>query len=326
MKVAVIGYGRWGRVVAGKLAAMPEADLVAVVDAEFGSLAMAHELHGVATYGSTAEMLDEHEPHLCCVTVPPQHHARVALECLAGGAHVWVTKPMAMSNVEAQAIMAGADAAERLVAVDHTLLWEPSVVTAVEIIERGEIGQLLEVHSTRRQAGPARPEGVIWDLMPHDLAVALRLAHGPGPDMSGSTVYADQRTYAGRVYQARLTLEIEDDGPTVFLHAHALWPTRERGMWLIGDMGALHINERGLFIHEAERTFTPGVRLDGPHIAVDTGHWDALEAQLVEVIRWTAAGDGSAEHRATGWHGLVVTDVLEASANAAMEYENTEAA
>ena len=113
MKVAVIGYGRWGRVVAGKLAAMPEADLVAVVDAEFGSLAMAHELHGVATYGSTAEMLDEHEPHLCCVTVPPQHHASVALECLAGGAHVWVTKPMAMSNVEAQAIMAGADAAER---------------------------------------------------------------------------------------------------------------------------------------------------------------------------------------------------------------------
>ena len=68
------------------------------------------------------------------------------------------------------------------------------------------------------------------------------------------------------------------------------------------------------------------MRLDGPHIAVDTGHWDALEAQLVEVIRWTAAGDGSAEHRATGWHGLVVTDVLEASANAAMEYENTEAA
>ena len=233
---------------------------------------------------------------------------------------MWITKPMALTLHDAEAIMAGAEAAERMVAVDHTLLWEPAVVTAAQMVERGELGLLEEIHTVRRQPGPVRPEGVIHDLLAHDIAVALRLANGAGDETPGATLWADQRTTINRVTQARAIIEIED-GPTITAHAHAMWPMRHREMWVIGDEGALQIDERGVRVHDALRTFEPGVRLTGIPMPVDIGRWDALEAQLADVIRWFSAGDPGAEHRANGWHGVGVVGMLESAANAAKDYE-----
>ena len=106
MQAAVLGYGRWGRVVAGKLAAMPEADLVAVVDPDMGARAVAHDQLGVAVYDTLESMYEEQQPHMACITTPPQLHALHALECMSHDSHVWVTKPMAMTVGDCEAIIA----------------------------------------------------------------------------------------------------------------------------------------------------------------------------------------------------------------------------
>jgi predicted dehydrogenase len=325
MQAAVLGYGRWGRVVAGKLAAMPEADLVAVVDPDMGARAIAHDQLGVPVYDTLESMYDEHEPAMACVTTPPQLHALHALECMSRGSHVWVTKPMAMTAGDCEAIIAGAHAAERMVAVDHTLLWEPAIVTACQMVERGELGQLLEITTERRQPGPARPEGAIYDLMPHDIAVALRLALGESDEVPSATLWADQRTAYDRVIQARAMIDLED-GPVISCQAHTLWPERRREMWIIGDEGALHVSDRGLRVHDTLRTGEPGVRIQGIPMPVEIRRWDALEAQLADVIRWFDGGSWDAEHRATGFHAIGVVTMLEEASNAADQQEAAEAA
>lgn len=325
MQAAVLGYGRWGRVVAGKLAAMPEADLVAVVDPDMGARAVAHDQLGVPVYDTLESMYDEQQPDMACVTTPPQLHALHALECMLNGSHVWVTKPMAMTVGDCEAIIAGAHAAQRMVAVDHTLLWEPAVVTAGQMVERGELGRLLEINTVRRQPGPARPEGAIYDLLPHDIAVSLRIAMGDSDDVPGATLWADQRTAYDRVVQARAIIDL-DEGPVITCEAHSLWPERRREAWIIGDEGALHISDRGLRVHDTLRTGEPGVRIQGIPMPVETRRWDALEAQLADVIRWFAGGSWEAEHRATGFHAIGVVTMLEQASNVADEHESQQVA
>lgn len=325
MTCAVIGYGRWGRVVASKLDAMPEAELVAVVDPDAGALAVAYDAHGVAVFATLDDLFEQLAPEMVCITTPPQLHALHAVTAMAQGAHVWITKPMALTVEDCEAIMAAAHAAERMVAVDHTLLWDPAVVTAAEMVERGELGVLEEIHTVRRQPGPARAEGAIFDLMPHDIAVALRIACGPGEDVPGSMLWADQRTAGDRVCEARVRIDL-DVGSVINCTAHTLWPQRERVTWVIGDEAALELTERGVRVHEAVRTSTPGVRVTGIPIPIDIGRWDALEAQLVDVIRWFAAGDWSEEHRATGFHGIPVVTMLQGASEAAQAIDEAEPA
>lgn len=316
MTCAVIGYGRWGRVVAGKLDGMPEAELVAVVDPDAGALAVAYDAHGVAVFRTLDDLYDQMTPEMVCVTTPPQLHALHAVTAMAQGSHVWITKPMALTVEDCEAIMAAAHAAERMVAVDHTLLWDPAVVTAAEMVERGELGALEEIHTVRRQPGPARIEGAIYDLLPHDIAVSLRIACGVEEDVPGSTLWADYRVMGERVCEARVRIDL-DAGPVINCSAHTLWPQRERVTWVIGDEAALELTDRGVRVHEAVRTDTPGVTVTGIPIPIDIGRWDALEAQLVDVIRWFGAGDWSEEHRATGFHGIPVVTMLEGATAAA---------
>ena len=55
---------------------------------------------------------------------------------------------------------------------DHTYCYTPAVLKIRELVEAGELGDILFVDSVRINLGLVQPDvDVFWDLAPHDLSI-----------------------------------------------------------------------------------------------------------------------------------------------------------
>src|SRR5262245_4700345 len=127
----------------GALAQTPGAQWAGMCDinAERGAARAAEA--GCPFFVDHKELLAEVRPDVAVICVPHPFHAPLALDCFAAGAHVLVEKPIAVEVAEADAMIAAADAAGRLLAVNFQQRFRPAVAYAREMLGRGELGQLL---------------------------------------------------------------------------------------------------------------------------------------------------------------------------------------
>ncbi len=64
----------------------------------------------------------------------------------------------------------------------HTFLYSPPVVLVKELIDRGDLGEIYFVSSSRVNLGLHQADvSVVWDLGPHDFSI-LRYWLGESPD------------------------------------------------------------------------------------------------------------------------------------------------
>jgi Predicted dehydrogenases and related proteins len=99
------------------LTQLPGASIVGMADVavERGE-ARAREV-GCPFFADYRAMLDTVRPDVAVICAPHPFHAALAIDCLEAGAHVLVEKPLAVSVSEADAMIAAADRAGRLLAV-----------------------------------------------------------------------------------------------------------------------------------------------------------------------------------------------------------------
>jgi UDP-N-acetyl-2-amino-2-deoxyglucuronate dehydrogenase len=79
------------------------------------------------------------------VCTPHPSHAPIAIASLQAGAHVLVEKPIAVEVAEADAIIAAASSAEKLLAVTFQHRFDPAVAAMRGFIERGDLSTLIRV-------------------------------------------------------------------------------------------------------------------------------------------------------------------------------------
>lgn len=104
---------------------------------------------------------------LVVISTPNPTHFPLAQKALAAGKHVVIDKPMTPSAAEAEALIAQAGAANRLVVPFHNRRWDSDFLTVRSLIESGRLGEILlfEAH---------------WDRFRPDLAQAWKEAPGAG--------------------------------------------------------------------------------------------------------------------------------------------------
>jgi predicted dehydrogenase len=88
---------------------------------------------GVPCYESLTEALAVLKPDAVSINTYTEHHAQMALEALAAGAHVFCEKPLADSLDAAEAVVAAARRANRALLVGYILRVHPSWTRFVEI-------------------------------------------------------------------------------------------------------------------------------------------------------------------------------------------------
>jgi predicted dehydrogenase len=145
VRVAVIGCGAISRSYLRAIDGLPEIRLVATVDTDGARAEAQAAAHGAGRWSTDVDgTLAAADVDAVLVLVPTGLHADVCARALRAGKHVLVTKPMASSLSEADAMNAAAQAAGRLLMVGQMRRFAPSYRRAKELIEAGAIGRPLQ--------------------------------------------------------------------------------------------------------------------------------------------------------------------------------------
>jgi predicted dehydrogenase len=154
--MAMVGYG-WIAAMHVRAAQALGRDVVEVVGVagHHGDRARAFgDQHGIArATDDTEALVAAADVDLVVIGTPNALHAPQALHALANGKHVLVDKPMALTVAEADAMIAAAHRAERVLAVGHMWRYRDEVVALHDRIARGELGRVVRTHGHGVHAG-----------------------------------------------------------------------------------------------------------------------------------------------------------------------------
>jgi predicted dehydrogenase len=171
-RVAVVGLGHWGPNLARNFAEL--ADLAWLCDTDSARETYAARYPQARFTTSFDEVLADDAVEAVVIATPVPTHYDLARRALLAGKHVLVEKPPAMRSSEMDELVALADERDLVLMPGHLLLYHPGVQRVKELIDAGELGEILCVYGNRQNLGIIRSnENALWSLGVHDLSVIL---------------------------------------------------------------------------------------------------------------------------------------------------------
>jgi len=179
LRTAVVGTGYLGRFHAQKYAAMPDVELVAVVDIDLDrAREVATEACTICTGTEAVDNLNAviGSVDAVSVVVPNTHHYDVARPLLDAGIHVMLEKPLTNTLAEADELIALAAEREVVLQAGHLERFNPAVGF---LRDRVQDPLFIEAHRLGGFKNRATDVDVVLDLMIHDIDIVLSLVKSP---------------------------------------------------------------------------------------------------------------------------------------------------
>lgn len=231
--IGVIGFGYWGPNLVRNIAALPEAELVAVCDQSEARRTEVGRLYpGTALTADVDELLGRSDVDAVVVATPADTHFDLARKVLASGRSAFVEKPLARTVAECEELIELAERKGLVLMVGHTFEFNAAVDYVDDLIERRDLGQVYYIYSQRLNLGVVRRDvNALWNLAPHDVSIALRwLKKEP------VRVAARGYTYLQAGVEDVVYLDLEfDDGVAVHIHVSWLDPGKVRRTTVVGS-------------------------------------------------------------------------------------------
>ncbi len=326
--LAVIGAGYWGPNLIRNFSQVSGARVAYVCDLDATKLApLASQYPTLSTTCDYQDALRDPNVDAVVIATPVSTHRRLALDALRAGKHVLVEKPLAATTETAREITDAARAAQRVLMVGHTFIYNPAVTKVRELIERGALGEIYYIDSARVNLGLHQFDiNVIWDLAPHDISIILYWLdkHPLRVSARGNSYTQDQIEDV-----AFITLEFENK---VMAHIHVSWmsPAKLRRTTIVGskqmivyddlevaekvklyDSGVEQLQMNDDTRAELRRTYRVGDVLS-PRL-------DTIEPLRVECAHFVECIREGKTPRTDGDAGIAVVQVLEAATRSLKE-------
>jgi predicted dehydrogenase len=146
LRVGVIGTGFGSLVQIPGFQRSPGVEVVAVASGRPERARRMAEKFGLqAGYGDYRQMLAEQRLDLVSIATPPYLHHEMALAAIERGLPVLCEKPFAMNLAQAREMLAAAERAGVVHAVDHEFRYLPARVRLKELVDQGYLGELYTV-------------------------------------------------------------------------------------------------------------------------------------------------------------------------------------
>ncbi|MEM8766571.1 MAG: Gfo/Idh/MocA family oxidoreductase [Pseudomonadota bacterium] len=201
IRLGLIGAGQIAAFTAREFRRHPDCNIVAIADSsESRAAELAASTRAEATYADAAELLARDDIDAVYIAVPNALHEPMALSALEAGKHVLLDKPFALSYSAAEAVVAKADDAGRLLMLGMNQRFERNVQRGKALAAARRFGDVYHVKAYwRRRAGIPRMGswftnkamaggGALLDIGVHVLDVALHLVDEFQPtSVSGAT-------------------------------------------------------------------------------------------------------------------------------------------
>jgi predicted dehydrogenase len=233
LPVGVMGAGVFGRHHAGKVSASPRARLAGVFDPDRGRAEALAGQHGCAAFDDAEALIAACEA--VTIAAPAQAHGALALAALSADRSVYVEKPLATVLEEGRALVALAEARNRVLQVGHQ---ERFVFEAMGLLapDRAAI-RTLESWREGTPSDRGLDVSVTLDLMIHDLDLVRRLIRAPLARLDARALEGDP----ARPDAVEAFLHFED-GAEITLTASRVAASRRRGMRLTTAVGEAEID------------------------------------------------------------------------------------
>jgi predicted dehydrogenase len=175
LTVGVAGLGYWGPNLLRVLYELPGVEVRYICDVDSDRLQrFAERYPTVRATRDFDNLLQDPTLDAILIATPVHTHYELASRSLAAGKHTFVEKPLAPSADEADALLGRASEQGLVLMCGHTFIYSPAVRAVKEMIERGELGDIHFISSSRVNLGlHQRDVGVVWDLGPHDFSILL---------------------------------------------------------------------------------------------------------------------------------------------------------
>jgi predicted dehydrogenase len=306
LSIGVVGLNYWGPNLARNFAELGVLSWICDLDEERLEKAKARHPFATATT-SFEELLASDVEGIVIATPVPTHH-ELAKQALEAGKHVLVEKPPAMKAAETNELVAIAAQRDLVLMPGHLLLYHPGIRKLKQLIDDGELGDVLCVYGNRVNLGIVRTnENALWSLGVHDLSVILYLldedpdfatAHGSASIHPGieDVVFCFLRFPSGRI-----------------AHMHLSWldPHKMRKMTVVGREKMVVFDdmepERKVTVYE--KSAGPNGELYSGDISIPkVGTAEPLKLECQEFLRLVG---GEGDRRKVAEDGARVVRALE---------------
>jgi len=174
-KVGVAGLGYWGPNLARNFADLAELTWLCDLSAESRSVFQVRFPQARVT-GDFGDLIADATLDAVVIATPVPTHYELAKQALLAGKHVLVEKPPAVRAAEMDELVSLAAERDLTLMPGHLLLYHPGVLKLKQLIDSGELGEVLCVYGNRQNLGIVRTnENALWSLGVHDLSVILHL-------------------------------------------------------------------------------------------------------------------------------------------------------
>ena len=321
VKIGVIGYGYWGPNLVRNFMECERAQVIAVSDGSAERLALAkRRAPGVKLMHSGLDLIHDPEIDAVVIATPVPTHFELAAEALRSGKHVFVEKPLAASTEQARRLVDLAEKHRRVLMTGHVFVYAGAVRKISELIEAGDLGQLLYYDSVRINLGLFQSGlDVMWDLAVHDLSILDHIWKATPVAVSATGV----KHFAGQPEDIAYLTVFYSDNSIAHVHVNWLAPMKirrtliggSRKMVVYDDVeGAekVKVYDKGVSMAESpEELYQRRVNYRaGDMFAPFIDNAEALRREALEFI-------DSIEHQrkplTDGEAGLRVVEILEAA-------------
>jgi predicted dehydrogenase len=258
--IGVIGCGYWGPNLVRNFNQLPMSKVKYCCDLNEDRLRHMKALYpNVETTTRYEDLIEDPDVDAVAIATPVSTHFPLAKDCLEGGKHVLVEKPLTGRITEAENLVNMADAKKLVLFTGHTFVYNAAVQKMRELIESRELGEIYYVSSVRVNLGLFQEDiNVIWDLAPHDISI---MNYVFGCDPITVCTYAKSYIRNGIEDVAFLVLQYPDN---IIAHIHVSWldPCKIRRTTLVGSKKMLVYDDTSTL--EKIRVYDKGVSIQ-PH-------------------------------------------------------------
>jgi predicted dehydrogenase len=233
IKIGVVGCGYWGPNLVRNLRNSPDCQLKVICDQSEQRLTHMRRLHpDITTNSNFEQVLNDADLDALAIATPVGLHYEMAKAALSVGKHVFVEKPIARTEAEAEELVSLAERKGLILMVGHTFLFSPAVRRMKEIIDAGDIGQVQYISARRLNLGLFQKDiNVAWDLAPHDISILLYLL-----DELPSSVSCQGSSHVTRGIEDVTMMYLSfRKNRCAFIHNSWLDPKKVRQMTVVGS-------------------------------------------------------------------------------------------
>jgi len=233
INMAVIGCGYWGPNLIKNFNQITSCSISMCCDLIESRLERMRKLYPhIRTTKNYMEVLNDPEIDAVAIATPVLTHFDLGRQSLLHGKHVLMEKPLAPSSSQCLELIRLSEEQQKVLMVGHTFVYTAAVNKIKEIIESGEIGEILYITSTRVNLGLFQPDiNVILDLAPHDISIIIYIL-GVEPDLVNAQGKSHYQTGIEDV--ASITLNFPN-GTIAFIHNSWLDPNKIRRITIVGS-------------------------------------------------------------------------------------------